>query len=1275
MAIVTNSKTELFHKICRLIDQGIYHGAENDNIYYGSGQKEQTVGGEKNKSSKEELCRQYVNGGKIQWEEVYQEIEVTKTKLPLYPLERIPFWHDIKKIEARSDADLSPAKESEIEQNVSHSMGLLKGQKDHEYSPMERYVAGLWGDILKLPVIDIADNFYYVSGDSMRALQIVNKLYQDKGIKIEVSELLEHPVLEDFAAILSQLEMHMEHEQEQYRPISRLPEQEYYEVSAAQARMYLLQQMDKAATEYNMPKGILINGNFDKRRCHEIFHLLLEKHETLRTSFHMREGILVQKVHKNIDFSVQMTTGSKEDAAQRLQDFVRPFDLSQAPLLRVELCEMGENCTLLLFDIHHIVCDGTSMDYFIREFMELYFGGRPLPLKVQYKDYAAWQNLMLESGTLDKQKEYWLKQLEGDIPIFEFPVTIDKKEKDRGGKKYFFRSSAEMAKRLDAFCHEEEVTLFMVLLSAYHVLLYHYTGQDDMIVGIPIAGRRHPDVYGMIGMFINTLPVRCFLDASASFTKHLIQVKRLSLEAYQNQDYPFDKLVNAIGTRGRTQENPLFNVMFNLQDKNMEEKQLDHLQFEHIDVDFHISKFDLTLNAVREPDCISFELEYNANIFSDVAVQKLAGYYLYIIEQVLNKKNVAVREMQLLPPKELSRIIEWGTGMNTEYPDNSNLYELFKENIGDKGTINGIIEDERSYTFAELDIQILAIAGKLSQMGVKPGDTVAIYSSCDFYMISAMLAIWRIGAVYLPIDPVNPIERVNMIISDSRSKVLIVEPALLSPVLCQRCTVLNPQDCKWDRGETPIWNKINASDTAYILYTSGSSGVPKAVKGTYRGMLNRLYWGWDTYPYEVNEVCCQKTSLGFVDSLFEITGPLLQGIPLVIVNQMTLRDPFAFIQLLNKQKISRLTVVPSFLRMLLEAMKDDRRQTASLKSIVCSGEALSADIVNAFFRILPKVRLLNYYGSTEVSADVTCHEVSCEDGKSPGISIGSPIANTQIHILGRDGKHVPLGVPGEICVSGDSLCNGYANSETLSKERFTILKWQDAQGIHAVRIYKTGDIGRINEKGQILYCGRSDNQIKIAGHRIEKGEIEFAFLQLPEVSQVVIETNMLDAGTEQLIAYVVPEKDQNFLTAQVKEVLASRLPSYMVPSIIIKCDAFPMLPNGKIDRKQLPIPKFTVEERADFLPPQTDMEKDIANIWSEVIRQEKISITDDFLNIGGNSLMAMQIILRIEEITGISLSLKEVLDYRTIQNLALYIEDKLIEKVDAEELEMLLKNL
>lgn len=1275
IAILVDSESDLHKKICQLIDEGLCSESEKGGIYYGKYRNDRQDGCEKDEGRPGELCRRYVNGEKIPWEEFYQGVKTTKTNLPVYPLERIPFWHSIEKIGSRADMNLSSGKEPEQTQKSSSSRCRLKGREDNEYSPMEQYVAGLWGDILKLPVIDVTDNFYFISGDSVRALEIVNRLYKEKELRIEVSELLEHPVLENFAEYLKRIKKYVKPQEEQYQPIPRVPECEYYEVSAAQARMYLLQHMDKTATEYNMPKGILISGSFYKRRCCEIFHLLLEKHETLRTSFHMQGENLVQKIHKKIDFSVKMSTDTQADCVQKLQDFVRPFDLSHAPLLRVELCELDENRTLLLFDIHHIVCDGTSMDYFIREFMELYFGGRPLPLNAQYKDYAVWQNHMLESGALDKQKEYWLKRFEGDIPVLEFPVSIAEKVEERGGKKYFFRSSGEMADLLDALCHEEQATLYMVLLSAYHVLLYQYTGQDDITVGVPIAGRRHPDVYGIIGMFINTLPVRCYIDGNVAFTKHLAQVKRLSLEAYQNQDYPFDKLVSAIGARGRTEENPLFNVMFNLQDKNMEQKQLDHMQFDHIDIDFHISKFDLTLNAVKEPDYISFELEYNANIFSEVAVQEIAEYYLHIIEQIIKKKEMTVKEIQLLPLQEISRIVEWGTGQKMDYPDNHNLYRVFKTNIRNKGGVYGIIYEEQSYTFSELDTQVSAIAEQLFRLGVVPGDIVAVYSFCDFYMISSMLAIWKIGAVYLPIDPANPLERVNMIISDSQSAVLIIGTNLEFSAQYQGVTVINPQECKGSGCETAVWDKIDASDTAYILYTSGSSGVPKAVKGTYRGTLNRLYWGWRTYPYDEQEVCCQKTSLGFVDSLFEITGPLLRGIPLVIVNQMTMRDPLSFIRRLNLQNVSRLTVVPSFLRMLLEAMKGVGRKASSLNRITCSGEALPADLVNLFFEVLPEVKLLNYYGSTEVSADVTFHEVSCEDGKHPSVPIGSPIANTQIHILSRDGNHVPPGVHGEICVSGDSLSDGYANNEVLNKERYSILRWQDEQGVHAERIYKTGDIGRINDKGQILYCGRGDNQVKIAGHRIEKGEIEFSLLQLPGVSQAVIETNYMDSGAGQIIAYVIPESRQSFSASQIKVGLMNKLPPYMIPSIIVKCDSFPMLPNGKIDKQHLPKPDSLSGDKADYAPPETDMEKDILKIWSEIIRWERISITDDFFDLGGNSLMAMQIILRIEELTGFALSLKEVLDYRTIQKLALHIEDKLINEVSDEELEMLLKNM
>jgi amino acid adenylation domain-containing protein len=1221
-----------------------------------------------NESDLAEICTMYIKGANIGWEKLYNSRDRRKVKLPTYPLDRTRCWIESFEANIRTGTKNETFKEKKAKGGVT-----IKGRENGKYSDTEIYIVKLWAEIMEISEINIFDNFYALGGDSMKAMKIVNLLNKQKSIKMDITELLQCPTAEKFSKCLDANYFALSEGGNGFSPITHIEDREYYPVSSAQKRMYILNQMEKGNTGYNMPKAILIEGKLDMQSCEEVLKTIVKRHETLRTSFHMVGGQLVQKVHKDKRLDIEHISVEQRQITDIIKDFVRPFDLGQAPLMRVGLAEIGEDKNLFIFDIHHIISDGTSMELLVREFMELYKGLQLPELEIQYRDFAVWQNQLLKTDYIASQEKYWLEKLKGEIPVLNLEADYKRPcIQSFEGRRLYLDTTPELADRLLQICQKTNTTLFMVLLAAYNVLLYRYTGQENIIVGSPIAGRRHADMDRLIGMFVNTIVLRNNPTGEKTFFQFLQEVKENALEAYQNQDYQFEDLVDRLGIKRDYSRNPLFDTMFNLQDKDMRWKEVEDLKFEHIEIESNISKFDLTLNSLKKPDCIMFEFEYSTALFKPEAIERLAGHFINILNEIASDYNKKISGIELLSLQEKKLILEGFNETSVDYSFDKTIHDLFREQAEKTPEAVAIVFDKQIHTYKELNLKSDIVVEKLREKGVSKGDVVGLMANRSYDAIAGILGILKVGGVYLPLDPSFPNERTDFMLEDSKAGVVLVQDKYLDKFTGYKGVVVNMEtleecpltECKLHGGSS------TCEDEAYIIYTSGSTGLPKGVTAIHKGTLNRLMWMWEAYPYKDHEVCCHKTSLNFVDSICEIFSPLLKGIPLLIISDELLRDPVELIKLLNESGVTRITLVPSLLNVILETLNRLNLHLPALNLWVTSGEAISTELVRRFYGSMPEEVLLNIYGSSEVSADVTyCDTRLCKD-LSWHVPIGRPISNMSIYILDENMKPIPIGASGEIYISGTGLAKGYLNRSKLTSEKFL---WTNLGENKSIRLYKSGDMARYLPDGTIEYLGRKDSQVKIRGYRIETDEINTVLCTHENIKQSVVSVFDDISDSKQLAAYLVLQEESGFNAGEMKEYLRAKLPEYMVPSAFVLCKEIPLLPNGKVNKKLLSVPETAMgSSSTEYVPAFTPIEKELEKIWISLLGKETIGINDNFFDSGGNSLIAMQLVIRVQDAFGVQVGLRDLLIDATIRNTAEKLEEAILAKAENEEIDEIL---
>lgn len=1143
--------------------------------------------------------------------------------------------------------------EGKTDFNALLNRNINKQRGQNTFKPasteMEYTLLSIWTEILKQDTIGIEDNFFELGGHSLQATQIVSRINIKTGLNLSLSQFFNHPTIVDQADIIEQSA-----EISKGALITKAPENESKPLSFAQQRLWFLYQLEGPNPAYNLTEAIQLNGCLNQDALLFAYNEIRKRHNILRAVFKQEDEFTYQIINPYQATTLDCINLSPDANIQNIidQESSYCFKLENDNLFRIQLFRMTAQQHLLLVNIHHIISDGWSEGILITELSTLYHAhlnnqSNPLPpLAIQYTDFAYWQQHDL-TVTLSNQQTYWHQQLSQYPTILD--LTTDKPRpsvQTFNGADHRFTIGGILNKKLVRLSQQSNVTLFMTLLSAWSILLYRYSGQQEMLIGTPIANRHYQEIEDLMGLFVNTLVINADFSANPTFFDFLQTIRTTTLNAYKHQDLPFEKLVETLQPERSLSHSPLFQVMFILQNTPASNLKLDHLATTSIKPSTPCAKYDLTLNLEQKDNHIQAELEYNIDLFDAVSIEHLAHHYVNLLHAITQHPFQTVDALPLLTAQEKNQIIEQWNHSEVTFPDTHTIHQLFEQQVNTNPDKTALIDPETTLSFDQLNKKANQVAHFLLSKAMQHPSLIAICVERSIDMVISLLAILKTGSAYLPLDPAYPVERLSFMLQDADAKVLITQSDLenrLPDYQGQSIYIDQFNDDQTHWPATDIHQDSQPDDMAYLIYTSGSTGKPKGVMGHHQGMINRFQWMWQRYPFLADEVGCQKTALSFLDSVWEIFGFLLKGIPITIITDNEIKDPTLLIQSLERHQISRIVLVPSLLRAILDYDTDITTRLKHLRYCTTSGEALTPELFNRFKSALPHCVLINLYGSSEVSADCTWFD-SNQNKPEHVIPIGRPIANNRIYILDNLLNPVPTGTAGEIYISGIGIAAGYLGQPELTAERFI----PDPFIIKPSMMFKSGDRARYLSDGQIEHLGRLDNQVKIRGFRIELGEIEAQLSTLSSIAQCMTIVREDHPGQKYIVAYLI--SSQNPSQQTLKAYLKDKLPDYMIPSVFVTLEQFPLTPSGKINRLALPKPDFSTLSEKIYRPPSTPEQQIMANIWSDVLHIDHIGLNDHFFELGGHSLMATQVISRIKKAFKTDLAVKLLFEHPVLIN-------------------------
>ncbi|NLD48503.1 MAG: non-ribosomal peptide synthase/polyketide synthase, partial [Clostridiaceae bacterium] len=1118
--------------------------------------------------------------------------------------------------------------------------------ENNEYTPpetlTEERLVRLWEEVLGREGIGTSSNFFEIGGHSLRATVLASKIHREFEVELPLKAIFSSPTIKGLAIEIDNSG------KDAYSQISPAPDMEYYPLSSAQKRLYLVQKITGESTAYNIPFTGIIEGKLELERFEKAIRDIIKRHEAFRTSFLLINGEPVQKVNEDIDFKLVVKEASESDLPELVESFVRPFDLSRAPLIRVEVYKLSTEKHVLFIDMHHIISDGTSVGIMIDELINLYEGNEIEPVGIQYKDFALWQNELVKSGKMKRQEEFWLSVMDGEIPVLDFPTDYKRPSLiNYEGDRFEFDCDGQTVKKLKKIAEETGSTLFMVLLAAYNVLLYKYTGQDDLIVGTPVAGRRHSDIQNIIGMFVNTLALRNYPDGGKTFIEFIREVRDNTLGAFENQDYQFEELVEKLEIARDVSRNPLFDTMFSLVNIEREKADFSELNVIPLDNDLDISKFDISLYAVEDEESIKFDFEFSTQLFKKETIEKISGHFVKLLDELAQNPNITLQEADMLTQEERNRILSVFNPAHTQYPDNETLQSLFEAQAGKTPDRTALVFEDREMTYAELNMKSNQLAGLLSQKGVKPGTIAGIMVERSFEMLIGILGIIKAGGAYLPITPETPKDRTSYMLEDSKAVVLLTQGQFKDTAFEGVETILLDDPEVYHSNGADVQRRAQPSDLAYIIYTSGSTGKPKGVMIEHKSAVNILDCLQKKYPLTQKDTYLLKTAYTFDVSVAELFGWFFEGGRLAILRDGDEKDPLGIVEAIKKYSVTHINFVPSMFNIFTSILDNSQVEALeSLRYIFLAGEAVQPASIKKFYSLCDKIRLENIYGPTESTIYATCYSLSEYNGET-NVSIGKPMQNIEAYIVDKSGKLSPVGVPGELCLSGAGLARGYLNNPELTEEKFV-----DNPFHKGMKMYRTGDLARWTVNGNIEYMGRLDFQVKIRGFRIELGEIENELRAIHGVKEAIAAAVEV-ASEKALCAYLVSDKE--YTHSEIRTELSRNLPQYMLPSYYMYLSEMPLNRSGKIDRKKLPKPEGDIETGRPYVAPVNETEERLVSLWQEILAVGKIGTLDNFFELGGHSLKGTLLVSRIHREFDVEMPLREIFTSQTVKQMAEYI--------------------
>lgn len=1104
---------------------------------------------------------------------------------------------------------------------------------------LETKLVGIFEEILDRTNIGIKDSFFDIGGHSLRATKVVNRIESMLGIRLPLKEMFLNPTVEG----LSQVIRNGANEVEEYRSIPKAEEKEYYSMSAAQRRLYVINEIDDVGIAYNMPIVIDVKGEFKIDKIRNVFQLLVNRHEALRTSFYVISGEPVQKIAPTIEVHVEYEDQVRDDINDKFNEFIRPFDLSKAPLMRIKAVRFENGNNVIFFDMHHIISDGMSMDILVDEFSTLYNSGELEEIAVQYKDYSEW----MKTRDISNQKEYWLNEFSGSVPVLNLPLDyIRPNIQSFNGKTVSAVLDISLKQKIEDLCKQMGTTDYMIFLSVFMIMLSQYGHQEEIVVGSPISGRTHKDTEKMLGIFINSLAIKGNVQGDKSFKQFLYEIKEKCLKSYENQEYPFDELVETLDIKREISRNPLFDVSLVLQNNENKKLEMGSLQLSNISQDTNISKLDLTLNITIEDKTYGLHFEYCSDLFKEDSIKAMIQHYQNLMFSILDNPNVQIKDMNMFHEDELTKVMQQFNDTKKDYPKNKTVDALFEEWVAKRPDSVAIVSGDNVLTYEKFNKRVNKLAHTLRNLDVHNNDYVAILSQRTIETLVGIYSILKVGAAYVPIDTSYPFDRIEYILRDSEAKIILVDSSVdVQSYSKYRCINIE-EEVNYSPDDSNLSIIHNSNDIAYMIYTSGTTGNPKGVEIRHKSLTNIILDLQDRYPMVEGSAYLFKTSYCFDVSLTEIFGWFFNGGKLIILEKDSEKDPDIIANEIMKNNITHINFVPSMLSMFVSVAKKEKLSISTVDYVFVAGEAIGNEVARSCKEIFKTARLVNLYGPTEATIYSTYYEID-KINNDCVIPIGKPLSNVKTYIINNENRPCGIGIPGELCIAGNGIALDYKNQEDLTSAKFINNPWNPDE-----ILYKTGDLARWIANGNIEYMGRIDAQVKVRGFRVELGEIESVMRNIEYVSDAAVIVKENGLGDKSICAYFV--SDEQIKISDIRNDMNKQLPDYMMPTYFMQIEYIPVTKNGKLDHKMLPAIELKREE--DYVAPSNGVEMKLLEIAEDILGVKGLSIKDNFFSVGGDSIKAIRIISKMRD-EGYMLSVKDIMKSNCFKDIAYNIKD------------------
>ncbi len=1166
---------------------------------------------------------------------------------------------------------------------------LLAAPKSKYPALINAYVHDLICNLLQIPnhYFDWQHSINKLGIDSLIAVELQHRIEKDLGISLPMTYFLQDTTVANLAKSILQNLQHLS-----TKPVHIGLSDAFHPLSYNQQALWFLYKLAPESAAYNIFFAVDITTPLNITALHQSFQALTDRHPTLRTRFTEHQPSQYIQTQLDVDFKViDVRNWSEQEIEQYLTEQTQlPFNLEKDNLMRIRLCQQANGNYTLLWVIYHICTDLWSMTILLEELERYYTAYNKsidihLPaIESNYINFVYWQQNMLDSERGKKQEQYWLQKLTGDLPVLNLPTDyIRPTVQTYNGASIGFKLNAKLTQSLKALAKSSTATLYIVLLTAFYVLLHRYTQQDDILIGSPSSARSHADFDNIVGYFTNMLVLRADLSENPKFDHFLQQIKSTTLEALDNLDYPFSLLVEKRLNERDSSRSPIFQVMFGLQKPHKlpesapfvlreqgADMMLGELRIKSKALEQKIAQFDISLLMTEFNDILIGSWEYNTNLFNPETAQRMVTHFETLLTSMIENSKQKISEFNLLSKSEQQQIFAWNQ-TSAIYPEFT-LIQVFEQQVEHTPNAIAVVFDEKNLTYAQLNEKANQLAIYLKNQDIKQDNLIGLCLERSLDLVIAVLAILKAGAAYIPLDFAYPAERLAMMLEDSQASILLTQQHLLTHLPKTQAKIIF-LDTQWHIINTlPATNLrpvATLDNLAYVIYTSGSTGRPKGVAMPHRALANLIYWQNQQPRLSKPANTLQFSPISFDVSFQELFSTWTTGGCLFLISEQLRTEPVELLKFLQSQAIERLYLPFVALQQLAEITQVYQSYPSTLKDIITAGEALQSttQIIHLFDK-LSQCRLHNHYGPSETHV-VTTYTLPASTQTWVNLPpIGQPIANTQIYLLDTHQQPVPIGVAGELYIAGSCLAQGYLHRSDLTEQRFISHTFDE----NPLRLYKTGDLARYLPDGNIVFLGRIDNQVKIRGFRIELGEIETIINQYIDVNECVMMVQSLENSTQKmLVAYIVTQT--NFDLSKLREWIKSKLPQYMLPTHFVQLATLPKTPSGKINRQALPLP--TAQYQADVVAPETDTQKQLADIWQILLKLPQIGIYNNFFELGGHSLLATQMISRVRDTFGLELPVSSLFEKPTIAEFAEYIEMKQLEQIDDTELAAILAEI